>query len=108
MTAKGLEAGTVFHYPYLWGHAARKGSENPKDRTVCVAMRRQDNLGNTHLVILPISAQAPKNASAAIVVSEFEKKRAGLDPARSAFVHIDDYNVDVLNRSTYYNPNARP
>jgi hypothetical protein len=107
MTINGPEVGAVFHYPYLWKHAKRKRLESSKDRTVCLAMRREDHAGNIHLVLLPISDRAPQRAKAAIVISEIEKKRAGLDLTRPAFVHLDEYNVDSLPRSKYYSRNAK-
>lgn len=101
------EAGSVFHYPYLWSHEKATGVENPKDRTVCLVLRRKDEFGNDHLIILPISDHRPESPNDAVFVPDIEKRRAGLDVGRAAYVHVNDYNIDILQKSWNYDPKAK-
>ena len=79
--------GDVFHYPYLWAQDHARGIDNPKDRTACLLFSTTTASGETHLIILAISDQAPENPSDAVAVPEIELRRGGLNNARRAFVH---------------------
>lgn len=107
MTKKQPQTGSIFHYPYLWSHEKDAGRENPKNRTVCLIVKIKHQTGDDHIVLLPISDNAPSPPSLSIAVPEIEKRRAGLDPSRAAYVHVDDYNVDILQRSWNYDPRAK-
>ena len=100
------DAGDVFLYPYLWSQDYARGIENPKNRTSCLVFKTKDKAGVVHLVILAISDQAPKHERDAVAVPEIELRRGGLDPARPAYVHVSEFNDDVLPFSTSYEPSA--
>jgi hypothetical protein len=98
--------GEVFYYPYLWSQDHARGLDNPKARTSCLVFETRDKVGATHLVILAIRDQAPKHERDAVHVPEIERRRGGLDVAREAYVHVGEYNDDVLPFSTSYEPSA--
>lgn len=53
-------SGTVMSYPYLWEADATRGSTDAKDRTTCVAMKRDVEVKGeviSHLVLLGITDQ---------------------------------------------------
>jgi len=100
------EAGDVFLYPYLWSQDHARGIDNPKGRTACLVFEARDGAGVRQLVILAISDQVGNDPGAAIEVPDIEMKRGGLNPARKAFVHIGEYNLDALPYSTVYEPSA--
>ena len=54
--------------------------------------------GQRFLVIVPISDHKTGSGSF-IEITEFEKQRAGLDPARPAYVHLDEFNFDPVEGS---------
>lgn len=107
MTNERHESGTVFHYPYLWQSAVADGMENPKLRTACLGLKLSSAAGKTRLVILSISDRAPGSPTLAVPVPEMEIVRAGLDLGRRAYVHTDEYNLDLLEGSTHFQPSAR-
>jgi hypothetical protein len=102
MTRTPPPNGTVFLYPFLWDHQAKRGIEHAKDRTCCLALTLPVS---GKQAIVPISDQ---QSAAALVVSAAEKRKAGLDAARPAYVHVDEANIDSLERSWHFNPRAAP
>lgn len=95
-----LQRGSVVQYPYLWRRQLDQGeTEGRKDRPVCVliAVRRDDDM--VHLCLLAITSQVPSDRTQAIEVPEIERRRAGLDRDRPAWIIVDEYNYDVLGRS---------
>lgn len=98
MKNEGLKQGDVFYFPYLWKCQADKGITDSKERTCCLAFKSTSPSGQRFLVIVPISDQ--KTADGAFIeITEFEKRQAGLDPARPAFVHLDEFNFDPVKGS---------
>ena len=100
------EPGDVFLCPYLWSQDHARGIDNPKNRTACLIFKTKDNAGVTHLVVLAISDQPPDSEQDAVLVPEIELRRGGLDAARPAYVHVSEFNNDVLPFSTSYEPSA--
>lgn len=99
--------GDVFHYPYLWAHEHARGIDNSRDRTACLVFSTRNGAGEMQLVILAISDRQPENNVDAVEVPEIELRRGGLNPARRAFVHIAEYNTDILPLSVHHNPASR-
>jgi hypothetical protein len=104
---KPLLSGTVFHYPYLWGYEEDAGIEHAKDRTSCLAISTIGQGGIVFLVIVAISDQASDDVMASLEVPETEIRRAGLNPGRKAYVHVNECNIDPLDLSWNFNPNAK-
>jgi hypothetical protein len=98
MKNEGLKQGDVFYFPYLWKNQSGKGISDSKERTCCLAFKSMSPLGLRFLVIVPISDRKTEGGSF-IEITEFEKKRAGLDPARPAYVHLDEFNFDPVEGS---------
>ena len=102
--------GCVFHYPYWWRSDARRGIENPKNRTTTLAIARKTETREgavlTHLFLLGITDN-PGDSRGAVEIPLIEKRRAGLDPMRAAFVVITEYNYDVLPLSHDYDPRSK-
>jgi hypothetical protein len=103
-----LKAGDVIEgYPYLWLRQSRAGeTEGRKPRPVCVAIAVMGEDNKTHLALLPISSQQPTAHQIAIAVPARERERIGLDVGKEAWIHVSEYNYDVLGES-YYLP-AKP
>lgn len=93
MKNEGLKKGDVFYFPYLWKSQSGKGITDSKERTCCLAFKSMSPTGQRFLVIVPISDRKTEGGSF-IEITEFEKQRAGLDPARPAYVHLDEFNFD--------------
>ena len=104
------EPGSVFHYPYLWADDARAGLQNPKDRTTTLAVtfKRTTVEGATviHLFLLAITDN-PREGQTALEIPQIEKRRAGLDPHRPAFVVMNEYNYDILPHSHCYDRRSK-
>ena len=102
--------GTVFHYPYFWYGDYKNGIENPKNRTTTIAIIKktisQNSTELTHLFLLGITDN-PRDGQDFIEIPTLEKRRAGLDPLRPAYVVISEYNYDVLPHSYDYDSNAK-
>ncbi|MDQ2860139.1 MAG: hypothetical protein M3T55_05315 [Pseudomonadota bacterium] len=65
------------------------------------------NAFGEHLVaLLAITSQSPRDLGAAVEVPALELRRAGLAGHRRAWVIIDEFNTDILERSWYYAPNS--
>ena len=102
-------SGAVFAYPYLWKADAERGLTDSKDRTTCMAVRRDvaGTDGNiiSHLLLLGITDRV-WIGQLALEVPDTEKRRAGLNPQRPAFVVVSEYNYDVLPHSWHYAPRS--
>lgn len=102
-TMKPPPNGAVFMYPYVWAYQSDLGQLDAKDRTCCLAFTMKDATGAECLVVLPISDQKGEDPSAYVEVTAFERQRAGLDPARPAYVHVSEHNFDRFVGSWFYN-----
>ena len=102
----GLLRGSIVRYPYLWRREREAGeTEGRKERPVCVVVAaRRDATGETYLLLLAITSQPPGVHRNAVAIPDTERRRAGLDPDRPAWVIVDEANTDVLNRSFYLLP----
>jgi hypothetical protein len=98
MKNEGLKQGDVFYFPYLWKSQSDKGITDSKERTCCLAFKSTSPSGQRFLVIVAISDRKTGSASF-IEITEFEKQLAGLDPARPAYVHLDEFNFDPVEGS---------
>jgi hypothetical protein len=99
-------AGSVIRYPYLWRSQRDEGeTEGRKNRPVCLAVHGPHPSGaGTALILLAISTKPMRGDQAAIPIPEIECRRAGLDPALEGWVYVDEYNLDVAERSFHYAP----
>lgn len=100
--------GQIIDYPYLWQWQQERGeSDGRKPRPVCVvAAVRDARDGLTHLALLAITTSRPGEGRTAMEIPEIECRRAGLAGVRRAWVVIDEYNYDVVERSWYLEPDA--
>jgi len=62
----------------------------------------------THLALLALSSQPPRPDQPAIDVPEIERRRAGLDGLRGAWIMLGEYNYDIAERSFYLDVDAEP
>jgi hypothetical protein len=99
--------GAIFDYPYLWSFQSAQKLDNSKTRTCCLAFTHTSASGTTFLVIIPISDRQGSDPDSSIEIPVREKKRAGLDVARPAYLHLDEYNWDRLLDSWYFDPRVR-
>ena len=95
MKNSDLKSGSVFFFPYLWKKQSLEGVTDSKDRTCCLAFETTSLSGRKYLIILPISDR-PDDPLACVEISAKEKRLAGLDEQRAAYVHIAEYNLDPL------------
>jgi hypothetical protein len=102
--ADRLQAGSVVRYPYLWLWQAEMGIETSKDRTACLVFELPDQSGAMTRIIVAVSDQAGDDV---LELPVAEKRRAGLDTARSAFLHLGEYNIDPVEGSVEMPPNPR-
>ncbi len=100
--------GSVLNYPYLWLWQIEQRIPFSKDRTCCLAFTLKRPNGKDGLVILPISDDAGDGSKDVLVIPFNEKRRAGLQTNRDAFLHMDEYNFDELQGSLYFQPKAKP
>ena len=99
-------SGDIWDYPYLWQwqHEGLE-TEGRKSRPAAFVTVMPGQGGSTNLFILPINSSPPQDRIA-IEVPQIERRRAGLDDI-PLWVVIDEYNHDLLERSYYFDPNAR-
>jgi hypothetical protein len=98
MKNDALKQGEVFYFPYLWKAEAKKGITDSKERTCCLAFNSRPPTGKRYYIIVPISDRNSE-AGTSLVVPDIEKQRAGLNPGRPAYVHIDEFNFDPMEGS---------
>lgn len=104
------QSGEIVSYPYLWHRQSAEGRHNPeKDRPVCLAISLWDEAQQiTHLVILPISGTAPLESQTTLEVPKLELRRANLSLSKRAWITVDEYNYDIIERSFYFDPGQKP
>lgn len=104
-----LKPGAILTYPYLWKWQVERGeTEGRKSRPTCVIIALLGKDGLTHLALLAISSQSPREGQLAIEIPEFERRRAGLSDWKQAWVTVSEYNYDIAEQSYYYDPNLPP
>ena len=100
--------GAVVDYPYLWARERDAGEiEGRKSRPVCVVASLATADGEHLIALLAITSQPPRDTVSAIEIPALERRRAGLAGDSRAWVIVDEFNTDVLERSWYFVPNAR-
>jgi hypothetical protein len=97
MTTEKLQLGSVVQYAYLWHQDRVKGVEYPKDRPACIVLKLDAGLGVVRYALAPISDQKPKNGYDGFEIPLAEIKRGGLNISRTAYIHLNELNLD----STY-------
>jgi hypothetical protein len=104
------KSGSVILYPYLWRWQETRGeTEGRKHRPVCLVLsQREEARDITHLVLLAISSQAPRDPQRALAIPDTEKRRAGLAEWKSAWITVSEYNYDIAERSFYFEPSQPP
>jgi hypothetical protein len=105
------QPGDVFDYPFLWAVDSERGLENPKERRTTIALattrtRTADGVELTHMLLLGIT-DTLRAGQIACEVSPIERRRAGLNVDRPAFVVVSEYDYDVVPGSFDYNPNSK-
>ena len=107
MTFERFITGTVFTYPYLWGHQSDEGeTEGRKTRPVVVGFRLRQKRGLDRIIILPITSRMPGPDRFASEIPDIEKRRAGLDANLRLWTILDDLNNDTLGKSYYLKDQA--
>ena len=100
--------GAIWHYSYLWRWQDKRGeTEGRKDRPVSFVAVTPGRAGKTLLFILPITSQKPKRGTIAIEIPQTEIHRAGLDADKRLWLILDEFNLDVLEQSHYFEPRAK-
>ena len=83
------EPGLVISYSYVWDREARAGQEEGRKDRPCVitlAVERDQDDGETVVVVLPVTHRAPENAGESIELPPAVKRHLGLDSDRSWIV----------------------
>ncbi len=95
--------GLVIHYSYLWRDEHLQGrEEGRKDRPCAIVAAIRKSAEETHVLVLPITHLAPKDAADAVEIPLKVKQRLGLDDARS-WVVLTEWNAFV-----WPGPDLRP
>ena len=96
-------AGLVIRYSYLWQREALKGNEEGvKDRPCAIILAREIIEGETQVVVLPVTHEAPSDPNDAIEIPADTKKRLGLDDQQSWIV------LTEANSFVWPGPDLRP
>jgi len=108
--SRRLQSGVVVNYPYLWRWQHERGRDNAeKERPVCLAIALWNEAQKlTLLVILPISGTEPLKDRRALEIPTLEIRRSGLSMFKQAWLTVDEYNYDIVERSYHYDPNQIP
>jgi hypothetical protein len=102
---ENIRTGSVIRYPYLWAWQADRGeTEGRKARAVAVGVRLSRPKGDDVLLLLPITSREPEATRFAVEIPETEKHRARLDGDIRLWIILDEYNLDVVGRSFYLEP----
>lgn len=104
--------GSIVNYPYLWLREKEAGRDGArKDRTTCILLTVPrvglDGVSELHLVLMAIT-DTPRSEDVWVEVSDSEKRKAGLDARRKAYVIVSEYNWDILPYSTDFDPRGEP
>ncbi|RJF86690.1 hypothetical protein D3874_06350 [Oleomonas cavernae] len=103
-----LPRGSVIRYPYLWRRQRTQGeTEGRKERPVCLAITGELR-GSTVLILLPISGTAPLADQVTLEIPQLERRRAGLDETKPAWITMSEYNFDIAEASFYFDPSSKP
>ena len=107
MTSKP-QIGDIWRYPYLWHwQAARGETEGRKPRPTALAAVLPIGTERTRLYLLPLTGTEPGADRDAIELPAIEIRRAGLTEHKRLWLIFDEHNLDLLEDSFYFEPNAR-
>ncbi len=56
------------------------------------------------LVLFPITSLEPQRSRLTVEIPETEKRRGGLDSSMRLWIVLDEYNLDVIGKSYYLEP----
>ena len=105
---QGPRLGDVWRYPYLWKREQSAGkSEGVKNRPCALALLKRSKNGLSQIMLVPITTKPQDKNPYAVEVPEIEKKRAGLDMTLRLWVVTQEYNVDIVERSYYFEPHVQ-
>lgn len=105
MSFDDIVSATIIRFPYLWARESLRGeTEGRKSRPVAVGVRMAKPQGNDVLLLFPITSKAPEKGRFAVEIPEMEKRRAGLDGDMRLWLVLDEYNLDIIGRSYYLEP----
>jgi len=100
--------GDVWRYSYLWRwQHARNETEGRKNRPISFVAIAKTHSGEHVLFILPITSKQPDAETHAIEIPQTELRRAGLNISLKLWIVIDEYNLDMLERSFYFEPGGK-
>ncbi len=107
MSFVDIQTATVIRYPYLWARQARAGeTEGRTDRPVTVGVRLR-RVDGDFVLFFPITTKEPEKSRFAAEIPDIEKRRAGLDADRRLWVILDEFNTDIVGRSSIWSRNRR-
>jgi hypothetical protein len=88
--------GLVVRYSYLWHREHLEGREEAQEDRPCaiIAAIRDDDAGNTHVLVLPVSHSPPAHTGLAVEIPLSVKRHLQLDDARS-WVVLSEWNEFV-------------
>lgn len=107
MTSKP-STGDVWRYPYLWKWQAKLGEtggrkQRPTVMAAVVPIRQK----HTNLYLIPITSQEPEPDRDALELPATEIRRAGLSEFKRLWIIFDEHNLDILEQSFSFDPNAQ-
>lgn len=90
-------------YPYRWVREAadRRSPEGSKERPCGVVVAAVAASGPTHVLLVATSSKPPRPDQEALALPEIERRRAGIDPNRDAWIYVSEANEDVEGASIY-------
>ena len=101
------KSGQVWRYSYLWAWQHERGEiKGRKSRPTALAITVLQADGLTAMYLLPVTSTKPDADRQAIEVPETEKHRVGLTDRPRSWVIVDEYNMDVAEKSYYLEPDA--
>jgi len=96
-------AGLVIRYAYLWRREYLAGQdEGVKDRPCAIILAREVVEGETQVIVLPVTHEAPRDGQRAVEIPQETKRRLGLDSDRSWIV------ITEANSFVWPGPDLRP
>jgi hypothetical protein len=109
MPTSGLHPGDVILYPYRWTHEVqrRRAADGSKVRPCGVVVAVVTAAGRTHVLLAAISSKPPMADQVAISLPEIERRRAGLDASREAWIYVSEANEDIEGVSLYLTAEPR-
>lgn len=88
------QVGQIVVHHFLWFDENSAGqSEGRKPRPCLIVAVEARARGSQRVTVLPISSQPPRSGTVAVAIPHEIKSRIGLNPARPAWVVVEDANV---------------